>query len=72
MIKGKLDKKASTATGYAWFVWNFHENNNSQLVWIPPTRKKLEKKLKNSKTLELSENSLRVLEFFGSRSSRPR
>jgi len=43
MIKGKLDKKASTATGYAWFVWNFHENNNSQLVWIPPTRKKLEK-----------------------------
>ena len=43
MIKGKLDKKASTATGYAWFVWKFKEKKKSQLVWIPPTRKLLEK-----------------------------
>ena len=21
MVKGRVDRKASTATGYAWFVW---------------------------------------------------
>ena len=43
MVKGRLDKKASTATGYAWFVWlkgDAHEG--TRLVWIPPCRRSLE------------------------------
>jgi hypothetical protein len=45
MVKGRLDKKASTATGYAWLVW---ETGNERplfprLMWVPPCRKKLER-----------------------------
>jgi hypothetical protein len=43
MVKGRLDKKASTATGYGWVVW--HKQNNSietALNWIPPSRKRYE------------------------------
>jgi hypothetical protein len=43
MVKGRLDKKASTATGYAWFVWLNEEVSSTELVWIPPCRKALEK-----------------------------
>jgi hypothetical protein len=43
MVKGRLDKKASTATGYAWFVWLNDEVSSTELVWIPPCRKVLEK-----------------------------
>jgi hypothetical protein len=44
MVKGRVDRKASTATGYAWFVWKKElRQNHSQLVWIPPCRRKLEK-----------------------------
>ena len=42
MIKGKLDKKASTATGYAWIVWEKNIKTKSKLMWIPPCRSKLE------------------------------
>jgi hypothetical protein len=43
MVKGRLDKKASTATGYAWFVWEFEKIGNSTVFWIPPCRKFFEK-----------------------------
>jgi hypothetical protein len=44
MIKGRVDPKASTATGYAWFVWvKSAKVSGTQLVWIPPCRRKLEK-----------------------------
>jgi len=43
MVKGRLDKKASTATGYAWFVWTTVKQDEPRLVWIPPCRKILEK-----------------------------
>ena len=43
MVKGRLDKKASTATGYAWFVWLSDDVSSTELVWIPPCRKALEK-----------------------------
>ena len=43
MVKGRLDKKASTATGFAWFVWKIKEKQNSKLIWIPPCRSSLEK-----------------------------
>lgn len=43
MIKGRLDKKASTATGYAWLVWEKVSSTEPILKWIPPCRKKLER-----------------------------
>ena len=45
MVKGRLDRKASTATGYAWLVWEKTKDfGSTQLRWIPPSRKKLERK----------------------------
>ena len=44
MVKGKLDRKAQSATSYAWFVWTDEYCDYSRLVWIPPCRKELEYK----------------------------
>ena len=43
MVKGRLDAKASTATGYCWLVWDLKISSEPRLVWIPPCRKILEK-----------------------------
>lgn len=43
MVKGRLDKKASTATGYAWIVWEKTNSRSTELVWVPPCRKALER-----------------------------
>jgi hypothetical protein len=43
MVKGRIDKKASTATGYAWLVWEKDRLGGSEVVWIPPCRKSLER-----------------------------
>ena len=43
MVKGRLDRKASTATGYAWLVWEKARPGSTELVWIPPCRKRLER-----------------------------
>lgn len=44
MVKGRLDKSASTATGYCWLVWKKGKRKTEpRLVWIPPCRKKLER-----------------------------
>jgi hypothetical protein len=43
MIKGRLDRKATTATGYAWLVWEKPSQGLPRLMWVPPCRKKLEK-----------------------------
>jgi len=44
MVKGRVDKKASTATGYAWLVWEKSRlGSGSELMWIPPCRKMLER-----------------------------
>ncbi len=42
MVKGRLDRKASTATGYGWLVWENGHSGQTQLVWIPRCRKALE------------------------------
>jgi hypothetical protein len=42
MVKGRIDKKASTATGYGWLVWE-RGRPDSRLVWIPPCRRNLER-----------------------------
>lgn len=43
MVRGRLDRKASTATGYAWLVWEKDVTSSPQLVWIPPCRKRFER-----------------------------
>lgn len=43
MVKGRVDPKASTATGYAWFVWEKGYNGEPRLMWVPPCRRKLER-----------------------------
>lgn len=43
MVKGRLDEKASTATGYAWIVWEKEKAKTPRLMWVPPCRRKLER-----------------------------
>lgn len=43
MVRGRLDRKASTATGYAWLVWEKDAPTTSRLMWVPPCRKKYER-----------------------------
>lgn len=43
MVKGRLDEKASTATGYAWLVWEHDRTDEPRVIWIPPCRRQLEK-----------------------------
>lgn len=43
MVRGRLDKKAATATGYAWLVWKHKNVDQTRVNWIPPCRKRLEK-----------------------------
>lgn len=44
MVRGRLDRKATTATGYAWFVWEMGRRTDApHLMWVPPCRKQLER-----------------------------
>ncbi len=44
MVKGRLDRRASTATGYCWLVWRKEQvKAQTDLLWIPPCRKQLER-----------------------------
>jgi hypothetical protein len=43
MLEGRLDRHATTATAYAWLVWQKDRLGSCELVWIPPCRKKLER-----------------------------
>jgi hypothetical protein len=43
MVKGRLDRRATTATGYAWLVWEKGANGVPRLMWVPPSRKQLER-----------------------------
>lgn len=44
MIKGRLDAKATTATGYAWLVWEKEIVSEPRVIWIPPCRRDLERR----------------------------
>jgi hypothetical protein len=44
MVRGRLDSKATTATGYAWMVWEKEVDGLPQLTWVPPCRKQLERR----------------------------
>jgi hypothetical protein len=43
MVKGRLDRKATTATGYAWLVWEMKVKGLPRLMWVPPCRRELER-----------------------------
>lgn len=43
MVKGRIDKRASTATGYAWIVWEKGKAHGPRVTWVPPCRKSLER-----------------------------
>lgn len=43
IVKGRVDPKASTATGYAWLIWQKKPTSHSLVTWIPPSRKRLER-----------------------------
>jgi hypothetical protein len=44
MLKGRLERTASSATSYAWFVWRHPIGAGTRLRWLPPgTRKRLER-----------------------------
>ena len=43
IFKERLDPKGSTATSYAWFVWEAPVGVATQKLWIPPCRKTLER-----------------------------
>lgn len=43
MFRGRLDRNGSTATGYAWLVWEKKEAHPPRLMWVPPCRKALER-----------------------------
>jgi hypothetical protein len=42
MVEGRLDRDATTATAYAWLVWE-KQRDKCDLAWIPPCRKLLER-----------------------------
>lgn len=44
MVKGRLDIKATTATGYAWLIWEKEISEPPRLMWVPPCRRQLERK----------------------------
>jgi hypothetical protein len=44
MVKGRLDAKATTATGYAWIIWEKNHSKTTSLRWIKPCRKQLERR----------------------------
>ncbi len=44
MVRGRLDSKATTATGYAWLVWEKGAVGLPRLMWVPPCRKNLERR----------------------------
>ena len=42
MLKGRLDPRGSTATSYAWLVWEKDAASPPRLMWVPPCRRQLE------------------------------
>lgn len=45
MVRGRLDDKATTATGYAWFIWEKPAGvKRPRLAWVPPCRRQLERR----------------------------
>lgn len=68
MVKGRLDRTASTATGYAWFVWEKAAVGTPQLVWVPPCRRALELDHDYEDNVGLTSDAPYADDLFGARS----
>lgn len=60
MVKGRLDKSATTATGYCWLIWDKRKKSTPELTWIPPCRKLLEQSGDYENPVSLTRRSLRA------------
>lgn len=67
MVKGRLDGKATTATGYAWFIWEHDFASTPKLSWVPPCRRTLEMEndYENRSMIQTSVNTARTTSGFG-------
>jgi hypothetical protein len=69
MVRGRLDKKASTATGYAWIIWtkesgSFQQKDScTEMVWIPPCRRSLEREADYADPVERKVKALAPVEL---------
>ena len=61
MVQGRLDRKASTATGYSWIVWEKSYVGDPKLVWVPPCRKGLEKESDYDRPVSSAHRSVNVV-----------
>lgn len=43
ILRGRVDPRASTATGYCWLIWDGSSAGATSLEWIPPCRRRLER-----------------------------
>jgi hypothetical protein len=46
MVQGRIDQNATTMTSYCWIIWardHMIHRRTTELVWIPPCRKRLER-----------------------------
>lgn len=43
MVRGRVDKDATSATSYSWVVWRKKWPIGTEFHWIPPCRKQLER-----------------------------
>ncbi|PRX33968.1 hypothetical protein SAMN05216257_104107 [Meinhardsimonia xiamenensis] len=46
MLRGRLDRRGSTATAYCWLVWDFEAQvraGGTRLCWLPPCREALDR-----------------------------
>ena len=59
MVRGRLDKKASTATGYSWIVWEKRITCEPRLLWVPPCRKTLERDCDYDRPVHASESAIK-------------
>ena len=53
ILRGRVDPRASTATGYCWLIWDTNVTTPTRLAWIPPCRRRLEKEGDYNPTLSL-------------------
>jgi hypothetical protein len=58
MVRGRLDGTASTATGYAWLVWEMDTHEGPRLMWVPPCRKRLERRADYQATPRADQNTV--------------
>jgi hypothetical protein len=75
MVKGRLDPKATTATGYCWLIWEKRKRTKARLVWIPPCRKDLERErdyeIPNERSLPIANIPKRAISNPTTKKARP-